>query len=95
MGGLGFTEILFIAGTIALLFGPGAVLVWWFMTQSRVRSTPAEDDAADSEAHAASGESSDSSDEPVPDPVLAAAARSLADGAITQEQYDEIERTLS
>jgi len=74
--GLGFTEMLFIVGTIALLFGPGAVLVWWFMSQARAGRS-AEEDATTSD-----------------DPVLTAAARSLAEGAITQEQYDEIERAL-
>lgn len=74
--GLGFTEMLFIVGTIALLFGPGAVLVWWFMSQARAGRS-AEEDVITSD-----------------DPVLAAAARSLTEGEITQEQYDEIERTL-
>lgn len=84
--GLGFTEMLFIAGTIALLFGPGAVLVWWFMTQARA-SRSAETDTAPEHA--------DDTDAQPENPVLTAAADSLAQGAITQDQYDEIERTLA
>ena len=36
--GLGIQEMFFILATIALLFGPGAVIVWWFMTQQRASS---------------------------------------------------------
>lgn len=33
--GIGPTEIMLVLLGILLLFGPGAVLVWWFMTQSK------------------------------------------------------------
>jgi len=33
--GVGPTEIMLVLVGILLLFGPGAVLVWWFMTQAK------------------------------------------------------------
>lgn len=33
--GVGPTEIMLVFVGILLLFGPGAVLVWWFMTQAK------------------------------------------------------------
>jgi len=39
--GVGPTEILLILVGILLLFGPGAVLVWWLMTQAKATETGA------------------------------------------------------
>lgn len=89
MGGLGVTELLFIAVTIALLFGPGAVLVWWFMSHQRASADappPVEPRAA---------EQAPGTTEQVPmDPALEAARERFARGEITAEEYEEIKRVL-
>lgn len=52
--GLGLIEILILILGVAFLFGPGALVVWWVMTQSRASDTasanssePARDPAAE------------------------------------------------
>lgn len=90
MGGLGVTELLFIAVTIALLFGPGAVLVWWLMSHQRAAADappPVQPDVPQQTPGAA-----------VPavpfDPALEAARERFARGEITAEEYEEIKRVL-
>lgn len=40
--GVGPTEIMLVLVGILLLFGPGAVLVWWLMTQAKAGDTDAQ-----------------------------------------------------
>lgn len=76
--GLGSGELLFILAAIALLFGPGAVLVWWLMTQSRA--------SGESPELAKQHES--------PDPAVEAARERYARGEISREEFEEIKTTL-
>ncbi len=78
--GLGLFEIVIILGIIALLFGPGAVIVWWLVTQAKVA-----EGGAPGEPHSAA---------PAADPALELARERYAAGEIDREEFEEIKSTL-